>query len=140
MVKKVGDQWLYRLELLPNLFAGKGGEIFDSNGKLIELVGTLADGHKVYLKSADGSLSSEMYFALGDRDSPSRTSPYKKYVGLELVRLLYGHWVYEGYKYCFTEDPNKGAYFDGLRWIDKETGEIYHSPEGVPQGYEREGW
>ncbi|MDR0392944.1 MAG: hypothetical protein LBH52_01800 [Puniceicoccales bacterium] len=56
--------------------------------------------------------------------------------------------VYNGYKCCYfpqqagdlQKNPDgtffgRGAYFDGHVWIDKNTGEIYNSPEEMPQGY-----
>ncbi|MDR0647199.1 MAG: hypothetical protein LBF43_02045 [Puniceicoccales bacterium] len=126
MVEKVAGQWLYWAE---GVFVGEMDEVFDRDGTQLQPEGTLADDSLVY-KTPEHLKRYSQYFAI-----------YRKgnYTGLrEVNKLLNGHFVYNGYKGYYNNNAKYhagGASFNGLVWIDRETGNPYKSPEEMPEGY-----
>ncbi|MDR1254906.1 MAG: hypothetical protein LBJ78_02630 [Puniceicoccales bacterium] len=141
--KKVADQWV--------LVAGfgllaKANSLFDGDGTPLRQVGALANDDPVY--EMPRPTASGWYAVRGRYNRIRETSRGEGNVcNIQKVYFVHGHFVYAGYKfYVFPSqvgDPKRnpdgtsflrGAYFDGLRWVDKHADQIYNSPEEMPQG------
>ncbi|MDR0755429.1 MAG: hypothetical protein LBE99_00745, partial [Puniceicoccales bacterium] len=94
-------------------------EFYDSNGKPLKQVGTLANGRPVY-QGQDFLSPKLQLWALGEYSEGDCMLVTR-------VEKSFGRFAYTNYNaYCM-------AYlFDGRVWINKYTGKIYNSVEELP--------
>ncbi|MDR0755860.1 MAG: hypothetical protein LBE99_03035 [Puniceicoccales bacterium] len=138
-VKRIRHKWLYVATCDDSLFIGDEGEFYNRVGSPIRLerVGTLANGRPVYVPSKQ-LRDHCVYFRYCSPQDPQDLERRTNFLGVFNVGVIHRHLVYmtkNAICACAMDYGKKVAFFDGEKWIDIETSEVYRSLEEIPQKY-----